>query len=396
MFSINPKPLMTNHLVSSIGAFRNDPIVIIDVGARGGFNAEWGVFADQIRLYGFEPDEGECRRLASAAPAHVTYIPWALGGKSGAATLYRSKLNASTGLYKTRMDYFRRFLNWENGLTIGESTTIVRTLDEVLSAYDISSVDFVKLDAEGAELDILSGGENCFGEGSPLGVMSEIRFHEEINGSPPFASLDSFMRNKGLRLYDLDFNRESKRVLPYPSLHDYRLPTGERFFAYTNHGQIQDGDALYFRDLLLSSEQSAAAEPSPVKVLKLAALLELYSLNDCAAELLLANRARLEPEIDCDCLLDLLASGIIGRDVGFEDYARKYFETPIVAPDLTLQQANLSAKTRDLERQIAAMQRSTSWRLTRPLRCVREWINKAKKGLAAIRANNLGGQTRKT
>jgi FkbM family methyltransferase len=377
MFSINSNPLMTNHLVSTIGAFRDDPVVIIDVGARGGFNTEWGVFADQIRLYGFEPDEEECRLLVSRAPAHVTYIPWALGGKSGAATLYHSKLNASTSLYKTKMDYFTRFLNWENGLTIGESTIIVRTLDEVLSAYNITSVDFIKLDAEGAELDILLGAANCFGESSPLGILSEIRFHEEINGSPPFASLDSFVRSKGLRLYDLDFNRESKRALPYPSVYDYRLPTGERFFAYTTHGQIQDGDALYFRDLLLASEPRAA-ELSVVKVLKLASLFELYSLNDCAAELILANQARLAPEIDCNRLLDLLASGINGRDVSFEDYARKYFETPIVAPDLKRQAENLKREVENLSAEVAAFQRSTSWRVTRPLRFFANWIAKAK------------------
>lgn len=100
-FAINPSPLMTNHLVGDLRVFRDHPIVILDVGARGGFNAEWSVFADQIQIYGFEPDEEECRRLAAAAPAGVDYIPTALGRSSGMATLYEAKLAASTGLYKT-------------------------------------------------------------------------------------------------------------------------------------------------------------------------------------------------------------------------------------------------------------------------------------------------------
>ena len=311
-----------------MGVFRYEPVVIIDVGARGGFNTEWKVFADQIRLYCFEADEAECRRLASEAPAYVTYVPWALAGKSGAAKLYESKLAASTSLYQTRMDYFGRFLNRENGRTVGQSTIMTRTLDEVLTTYGIKAVDFIKLDAEGAELDILSGGDNCFDQNSPLGILSEIRFHEEINGSAPFASLDGFLRGKGFRLYDLQFNHHSRMALPYPGLQDYRLPTGERFFAYTRHGQIQDGDALYFRDLLLSMNRSVSAALSTVQLLKLSALFELYSLNDCAAELILANRARIEPEIDCGHLLDLLASGIAGRHIKYDQYMQDYFEPP--------------------------------------------------------------------
>ena len=150
--------------------------------------------------------------------------------------------------------------------------------------HDIPPFDFIKLDAEGAELDILKGGAEAVASQRLLGVLSEIRLHAEINGSPPFSSLDAFLRSQGFSLYDLSVNHHSRTALPYPQLADYRLPSGKRFYAYTTHGQLQDGDALYFRDLF------GGTDLDPVRLLKICALLEIYSLNDCAAELIVAKQ----------------------------------------------------------------------------------------------------------
>src|SRR5260221_549558 len=94
--ALNPLPLMTRHLVEERRIFADDPLIILDVGARGGSNVEWSVFGDQARIYCFEPDEDECTRLASEAPAHIIYIPTALGREAGEATLYESRLAFST------------------------------------------------------------------------------------------------------------------------------------------------------------------------------------------------------------------------------------------------------------------------------------------------------------
>ncbi len=321
-FAINKAPLMTQYLVKQ-GAFRNEPVVVIDLGARGGSNKEWEVFGDQIRLFCFEPDEVECARLEKQAPRHTTYIPWAIGGRPGRAKFYEAKLAASTGLYPTNMEYFDRLLNRDNGVTVAEHEVELHTLDEALAAYGNPPVNFIKLDVEGAELDVLEGGTTCLDASSVIGILSEIRFHPEINGSPIFSRLDGFVVPLGFRLYDLQFYHQSLEALPYPSLYDYRLPNGERFFAYTTHGQIQDGDALYFRDPIIAANRRRAA--SLTTLLKLCAFLELYSFNDCAAELIVAFRSELQGAVDCDRLLGLLASGTAGYEISYAEYRRRYF-----------------------------------------------------------------------
>jgi FkbM family methyltransferase len=332
MFSINPSPRMTHYLVTGTPILAQDPVVVVDLGARWGYNDEWRVFGDCLRVICFEPDEAAFAELQLAADPNVTTIPWAIGGATGPATLYEAKLGASTSLYRTDMAYFGRLLNRDNGIVVAEHAVEVHTLDEALATHGVARVDFIKLDVEGAELDVLAGSPRIMACPSLLGVLSEIRFHREINGSPPFSALDSLLSEHGFRIYDLQFHHQSRAVLPYPGLRDYFLPSGERFFAYTRHGQIQDGDALYFRDPLIAANAERARALSPSSLLKLSAFLEIYSLGDCAAELILAERHRLDPIVDCGHLLNLLASGMAGCDITYEDYVRGYFAPPPPAP----------------------------------------------------------------
>jgi FkbM family methyltransferase len=162
-FALDTSPPMTRYLVEGRGVFAEDPLDFFDVGARWGMNAEWTVFGDHMRVCCFEPDEAECVRFAAQAPPQVSYIPTALGRASGEATLYESKLAASTSLYKTRMEYFGRLVNRDNGTVVAEHSVAVKSLDEAMAAHGVPHVDFIKLDAEGAELDILQAASRPYG-----------------------------------------------------------------------------------------------------------------------------------------------------------------------------------------------------------------------------------------
>jgi hypothetical protein len=267
------------------------------------------------------------------------------------------------------MSYFSRLLNRDNGIVVGESRVPVRKLGDAMRDLGVASIDFIKLDVEGAELDILRGSKAYLEEALPLGLLSEIRFHREINGSPSFAELDIFLRPLGLSLYNLQYYHQSRVALPYPSLHDYRLPSGERFFAYTTQGQIQDGDALYFRDTIIGAATGTKGI-STVRLLKLAALFEIYSLSDCAAEIILGNRDELGRLVDCDRLLDLLATTIAGHTTTFKDYKERYFSATISETTPT-SSADISADPEQLREQLAQVYASTSWRITKPLRSLK-------------------------
>ena len=53
---LHPNPRFTKYLVEK-RTFENHPLVIIDVGARKGFEKHWDYYGNQSKLIGFEPNE---------------------------------------------------------------------------------------------------------------------------------------------------------------------------------------------------------------------------------------------------------------------------------------------------------------------------------------------------
>ena len=298
-------PPMTRRLVEA-RAFAEDPLIVVDVGARGGIESFWKVFGDDIRTIAFEPDPEECARLQAIAEKNVTYLPTALGAESGSRTLHVARFSAASSFYPNDKTWCARF-DIGDSLAI-ESRTEVRTttLREALAGRQ---PDFIKLDVEGAELDVLRGADL----GAVLGLVSEVRFSKRMSGCPTFAELDAFCRTAGFELYDLDLYRYTRRALPYPYLYDYCDDAGQPVPGPTVQGQPLIGDALYFRDGLAT-----------VKPVKLACLFEVFGLNDCAAEVVQAHRSAFAPWADPDVLLGLLVPEVKGEKLPFPDHITRH------------------------------------------------------------------------
>ena len=354
--AINPNPTMSRFLLESTSHFQADPLVIVDVGARDGFNAEWRVFGECARIYCFEPDARECARLNAASPPNVTYLPTALGREPKQARIYETRLPYSSGLYASRMEFFARLLNRDNAEVVGDRSVELDTLDRAMAERNVHAVNFIKLDAEGAELEILMGGRGVVSNPKLLGILTEIRFHPEINDSPPFWQTEQQLQEDGFRLFDLSTNPQSRIALPYPGHADYFMPDGRRFYAYTTHGQIMDGDALYFRDVLIAKNLEIRKQLHGVDLLKLAAFFELYHHNDSAAEVILTFREQLEPLVDCDKLLDLLTPRLLGRKLSYADYLQTYFDprTSFSSPGPKRRVLPIARRIRNLMRALGA------------------------------------------
>ena len=376
--AVNPNPAMCRYLSRDTTLFQQNPITIVDVGARDGFNAEWKTFGEGMRVFCFEPDKEECNRLNAAAPPQISYIPAAVGRTRQAQTLYEARLSYSTGLYPSNMELFDRLLNGKNGELVGQQVIWIETLNQVMAERNVSAVDFIKLDAEGAELDILLGATDILRVQSLFGVLTEIRYQPEINGSPPFWQMDQYLQAQGFRLFDISGNKQSRVALPYAGLTDYFLPDGKRFYAYTVQGQVMDGDALYFRDPLILKNKTNRENLRPIDVLKLAAFYELYHHNDAAAELILSFRQPLQAIVDCDLLLNLLTPPLKGEKLSYQAYMARYFHPDTLfapSPEERLAPvADGTAATHEaaLKEELRRVYASKSWRLTRPLRSFSE------------------------
>jgi hypothetical protein len=241
------------------------------------------------------------------------------------------------------------------------------TLDDLAERAG-GDVDFVKSDTDGGDLEVLLSGHSLLARPDLLGVLVEAAYTgSDAATSNTFHNVDRLMKERGFSLFSCSVYRYSRDALP-----------GEYLFASltspTIGGQPQWGDFLYMRDAAAPDYMAVQGGLAPAKLLKLAALFDLFRLPDCAAELLVTFRPKLDRLVDVDELLDLLTPPLRGASVTYREYVDAVHADPtLLFPRTRPRESNarISADYVDaLERQLAAIETSTAWRITKPLRLV--------------------------
>ena len=314
-----------------------DPFVLVDVGCALGIDPVWRLFGDDLRAYGFDPQVDECRRLAEAEQnPHVSYHAAFVGlPDDHPFHEQRSREAAATAAYFdpiTRSSAYAAIARrgpagagtasspqeaadeWERQLLSTEKIGV----SEFVRRSALASVDFVKVDTQGADLEVAISADDAIRDVGILGFLIETWYtgshHETANS---FHNVDRLMKRHGFLLFDVTMNRYSRAVLPAPFV--YRAP------YQTTTGQPIWGDVLYLRDAGAPDYADVwGDELSPSKLLKLACLLELFRLPDCAVELILHHRTTLETVVDPDELLDLLTPPLRGGTVTYDEYVAAF------------------------------------------------------------------------
>lgn len=312
--NINTSPKFTRYLVAE-RAFEEKPLVTVDVGARGGFEKHWAAYGDQIKLIGFEADAEECERLnqQGAGPGQRFY-PYALHQDKGRRNFYSTAYPSSSSFYQPDMKELQRFPDRINLTVVDTIPLETIDFDSFANENNIDYVDFIKLDTESAELDILKGAAD-FLRKSVTGLSIEIWFQPWHSGQPVFSDVDSYLRGLGFRLYDLEVYRVSREALPEVTTSPIPGPSKQ--------GQVISGEVLYLRDGTSEIEQKNRPGDrwDEVRILKLASIMELFNLPDCAIELIqAAQREGIIRDRDTNKLIDLLVPGIRGKQVPYNAY----------------------------------------------------------------------------
>lgn len=310
------------------GLFLDHPFALIDVGCGGGLAPMWRFFEPSLRALGVDPMTTECARLQAAeqnpgvryAPAFLrlpenhpfrvargprepwTANPWTRTSSAAAMDILARRLDAEKKLAQLNA--------WTEAPLVTPARTL--TLDVLAREQGYASVDFLKIDVDGPDLEVLHSAEHTIRQSPVLGLALEVNFFGSADPTDhTFHATDRLLRSWGFELFDLTTRRCSVSALPAP-------------FRYENspyetlHGRILQGDALYLRDPCGWTKHPAASVPlTPHQLLKLACLFELFQAPDHAAELLAAHTEILAPLAEVRPLLHLLANEI---DPSLENY----------------------------------------------------------------------------
>ena len=301
------------------GKLKAEKFALLDIGCSGGIDPRWRAFGPRLRALGIDASETECRRLAGLERnqdiAYVAAFVSSAADKpidlsAGPAAPLIMKARDRMSFMRTREiregrlrdasaeEKFRHNA-WElTGLADPGKPVVV---SDLLAQRGWTDLDYLKIDIDGADFDILQTFKGRFDTLGVLAVQLEVNFvGTDQPGEHTFHNTDRFLRGEGFDLFRLDVRNCSTRALPAR----YIWPTP----AETVSGRPFQGEAYYARDMLAPHRAEAGARLSAEKIAKLAAVFSAWDVPDAAAELLIGRRDTLASLLDIDAGLDLLAA----------------------------------------------------------------------------------------
>lgn len=266
------------------------PVLCIDIGARGGFETDLLPIASAVDAVGMEPDPIAFAMLPDSREVpwrSLRHLPCAIAGTPGWRTLSIPRHNASASLLEHDPAFgvvFKKTQYFE--IERREQIETV-TLDAALRTAGLAGPSYLKLDVEGAELEILEGAPDSVA--SLLAAKVEVSFLPFRKGQPVAGDIDALFRKRGFQLMDIikPTHWRTDGDVVHPHADRQRIPY--------SRGQLIQADFLYFR----APEDIEGDD----RLVKAAGLAATYGFFDHALGLLERLRIQALPGISAAALV---------------------------------------------------------------------------------------------
>jgi len=178
--------------------------VVIDAGGRYGMHPSWQAFGGDLHYFAFEPDAAEAERLQGQSREGFEVVPRALGRRPEERDLRLTRHRGCSSFLEVdpESDWFGRYRPGE-----GQLETTVRVAVESVDGFAAARglrADFLKVDTEGTELDVLEGAERQLAD-HVMAVRVNVNFQPAYKGQALFCDVHGYLEARGFFLLNLDY-----------------------------------------------------------------------------------------------------------------------------------------------------------------------------------------------
>ena len=217
-------------------------------------------FFPNSQIIAFEVDHKLCEKLNKDSHPHIKYFPVALGSSNGEYPFYITKHPMCCSLYKPNEQLMEKYNNLEVAMLESVSSINTINLDDFASDNNLQEIDFIKIDIQGAELNVFKGGKKVLQD--VVCIVSEVEFVPLYIDQPLFGDVCNYLASQNFMFHK--FLGLAGRTLSPIVLNNNRNFATQHMWS----------DAVFIRDITKFSILP------PVKLLKMGVLAYLYGSFD--------------------------------------------------------------------------------------------------------------------
>ncbi len=153
-------------------------------------------------VLGFEPDDYECEKMNKEALTGFRYYPIALGGTEGNVPFYQTAAPMCNSLLRPNKAVNALYNNMHFAELNKESEVYTTTIDSFVANNEISKVDLIKIDIQGAELKAFEAATQTLKDVSL--IISEVEFMRLYEDQPLFGDIERYLALQGFMFHKFD------------------------------------------------------------------------------------------------------------------------------------------------------------------------------------------------
>lgn len=209
-----------NNITSILSKYNINDIILVDVGAKDTIE-NINELKEITHLHAFEPTKIECEKLTekySQTPfKSKTINNVGLAKQTGDIKFYISNHAAMSGLlepdlenYEKHFGAYLEFNDWNKGITTTKEIIIKCEALDDYAKNKIEQIDYLKIDTQGTELDILKGAQQLLNQRKIHVIKVEVSTISIYKNQALFSDIDLYLRKHNYQMVDFITYRNEK------------------------------------------------------------------------------------------------------------------------------------------------------------------------------------------
>ncbi len=172
----------------------------IDVGAHEGETTfPFAVLDRSLLVFAFEPNLHAASRIMGRLRNFVV-LPIAIAGRNGSAELHLNAYEASSSLLRADEAGIKSWVTEQEFKVIGSVVVPTMRLDTFMDGAGIESVDYLKVDAQGLDLEVVRSAGDRISDIAKVQLEATTVSYRQYEGAPGRLVIVDFMQSKGFTL----------------------------------------------------------------------------------------------------------------------------------------------------------------------------------------------------